>query len=112
MGLLHYEWVIQHSLGSNKQVAKLVNNLCKEVEHDGFDSYLFDVVDHINSYSNDWWIKTKARLKHDYFSNLWVCLSILAALLLLYLTLLQSSYDAIEAQEKEYHCKGGRWTCP
>uniref|UniRef100_A0A803LUJ5 Uncharacterized protein n=1 Tax=Chenopodium quinoa TaxID=63459 RepID=A0A803LUJ5_CHEQI len=52
--LLHYEGVIQHTLGSNRQVAKLVNNLCIEVEHDGKESYLYDVVEDINEYSNRW----------------------------------------------------------
>jgi len=69
VGLLHYEGVIQHSLGSNKQVAKLINNLCIEVEHDGQGSYLCEVVECLNSYSDRWWVKAKARLKHDYFSK-------------------------------------------
>ncbi|XP_021725915.1 UPF0481 protein At3g47200-like [Chenopodium quinoa] len=91
--LLHYEGVIQHTLGSNRQVAKLVNNLCIEVEHDGKESYLYDVVEDINEYSNRWSSKAKAKLKHDYFCNVWVGISTIAALLLLYLTLLQTSCD-------------------
>nr|BAM64834.1 hypothetical protein [Beta vulgaris] len=109
VGLLHYEGVIQHSLGSNKQVAKLVNNLCLEVEYDGQESYLCEVVECLNSYSARWLIKAKTRLKHDYFTNLWVGLSTLVALLLLYLTLLQTSCDAIVAQEKENKEKMGSW---
>ncbi|KAL2921548.1 hypothetical protein RDABS01_013039 [Bienertia sinuspersici] len=109
VGLLHYEGVMQHTLGSNKEVAKLINKLCIEVEHDGQDSYLYDVVQDINAYSNNWLIKAKTRLKHDYFSNLWAGISTIAALLLLYLTLLQTSCDAIEAQEKELQEKKGSW---
>ncbi|CAO2821433.1 unnamed protein product [Amaranthus hypochondriacus] len=109
VGLLHYEGVIQHSLGSNKQVAKLVNNLCVEVEHDGNESYLCDVVESMNSYSGRWLIKAKTRLKHDYFTNLWVGISTLAALLLIYLTVLQTSCDVIDAQEKDYKGRTGYW---
>ncbi|XP_021859000.1 UPF0481 protein At3g47200-like isoform X3 [Spinacia oleracea] len=57
VGLLHYEGVIQHTLGSNKQVAKLVNNLCVEVEHDGQESYLCEVVERLNFYSDRWFSK-------------------------------------------------------
>ncbi|XP_057547432.1 UPF0481 protein At3g47200-like [Amaranthus tricolor] len=109
VGLMHYEGVIQHSLGSNKQVAKLVNNLCVEVEYDGNESYLCDVVESINLYSGRWLIKVKTRLKHDYFTNLWVGISTLAALLMIYLTVLQTSCDIIDAQEKYYKGRTGLW---
>jgi hypothetical protein len=34
VGLLHYKGVLHHSLGNNREVAKLINNLCKEVVPD------------------------------------------------------------------------------
>ncbi|GLT45070.1 hypothetical protein SLA2020_189300 [Shorea laevis] len=38
--LLHHKKVIHHSLGRDKEVAKLVNSLCKEIAFDGYESYL------------------------------------------------------------------------
>ncbi|KAK3020755.1 hypothetical protein RJ639_047883 [Escallonia herrerae] len=63
--LLHCEGVIQHSLGGNKQVAKLINRLCKGVARDVEESYLHKMVWKINCHCNDWLITKRARLKHD-----------------------------------------------
>ncbi|KAL2921557.1 hypothetical protein RDABS01_013048 [Bienertia sinuspersici] len=97
------------TMKGNKEVAKLINKHCIKVEHVGQDSYLYVVIQDINSYSNNWLIKVKTRLKHDYFTNLWLAISTIAALLLLYLTLLQTSCNAIDAQGKELQGKKGLW---
>ncbi|KAA8537845.1 hypothetical protein F0562_027576 [Nyssa sinensis] len=105
--LLHYAGVIQHSLGSNKEVARLVNTLCKEVARDVQESYLHKMVWKINCYCNDGLTTKKARLKHDYFNNPWATISTLAAILLLFLTLLQTSCSYGHAEE--YLKKTGFW---
>ena len=68
-----------------------------------------EVVKLINSYSDRTWVQAKTRLKHDYFTNLWVGISTIAAFLLLYLTHLQASYDVMCAQEKHHENKDGWW---
>ncbi|MFS7972930.1 hypothetical protein Hanom_Chr09g00850631 [Helianthus anomalus] len=72
IGLLHY------SLGGNKNAAKLVNNLCKEVAGAADDSYLRDVLWKINCYCNDGWHQKRAKLKHEYFYNVWVSVATIA----------------------------------
>ncbi|KAK8364692.1 hypothetical protein V6Z11_A03G252100, partial [Gossypium hirsutum] len=52
VGLLHHIGVLRHCLGSNKEVAKLVNGLCKEIARDGRESYLCKVVDDMNTCCN------------------------------------------------------------
>lgn len=53
VGLLHYEGIIQHSLGCNAQVAALVNGLCKEVARDYKESYLYDLIGEIDCHCKD-----------------------------------------------------------
>ncbi|KAK9066781.1 hypothetical protein SSX86_014104 [Deinandra increscens subsp. villosa] len=77
--LLHYNGVMQHTLGGNKQAARLVNRLCKEVAGAADDSYLRDVLWKINCYCNNGFNQKKAKLKHEYFYNVWVSLSTMAA---------------------------------
>ncbi|KAG8497699.1 hypothetical protein CXB51_007315 [Gossypium anomalum] len=52
VGLLHHKGVLRHCLGSNKELAKLVNGLCKEIARDGRESYLCKVVHDMNTCCN------------------------------------------------------------
>ncbi|XP_056163457.1 UPF0481 protein At3g47200-like [Syzygium oleosum] len=89
--ILHYKGIVHHSLGSNKEAAKLVNKLCKEVDWDGEESYLHKVVcDDIDVYFKSTRAKLRARLVHYYFSNWVVGISTVAGLFALYLTLIQT----------------------
>ncbi|PPD75213.1 hypothetical protein GOBAR_DD27858 [Gossypium barbadense] len=51
-GFIHHKGVLPHCLGSNKEVAKLLNGLCKEIAMDGRESYLCKVVHDMNTYCN------------------------------------------------------------
>ncbi|KAI6704803.1 hypothetical protein NL676_007765 [Syzygium grande] len=89
--ILHYKGIVHHSLGSNKEAAKLVNKLCKEVDWDGEESYLHKVVcDDIDVYFKSMRAKLIARLAHHYFSSWVVLISTAAGALALYLTLIQT----------------------
>ncbi|KAL8250724.1 hypothetical protein R6Q59_034417 [Mikania micrantha] len=88
--LLHYSGVMQHTFGGNKIAAKLVNKLCKELAGAVDDSYLQDVIWKINCYCNNGWNQNRAKLKHEYFYNIWVSLSTMAAILMIYLTMFQT----------------------
>ncbi|XP_075635951.1 UPF0481 protein At3g47200-like [Castanea sativa] len=91
VGLLHYKGILYHSLGSNREVAKLVNNLCKEVVPDNDESYLYKVVNNTNSYFNTGYARQRAGLVHHYFSSWVVGISTIGAILALYLTLIQTA---------------------
>ncbi|KAK4562742.1 hypothetical protein RGQ29_005305, partial [Quercus rubra] len=75
----------------NREVAKLVNNLCKEVVLDNDESYLYKVVNNTNSYFNTWYARKRAVLVHHYFSSWLVGISTLGAIFALYLTLIQTA---------------------
>ncbi|GLT45065.1 hypothetical protein SLA2020_189260 [Shorea laevis] len=88
--LLHHKEVIHHSLGRDKDVAKLVNSLCKEIAYDGYESYLQKVVSDANNHYHSKCAKIRAKLVHHYFSSWVVGISTLAGMIVIYLTLIQT----------------------
>ncbi|KAJ0793032.1 hypothetical protein HanOQP8_Chr01g0025101 [Helianthus annuus] len=109
IGLLHYSGVLQHTLGGNKSAAKLVNNLCKEVAGAADDSYLRDVLWKINCYCNDGWHQKRAKLKHEYFYNVWVSIATIAAILVIYLTILQTVWELGDDGNRTHMLRTGFW---
>ncbi|XVE48480.1 hypothetical protein DITRI_Ditri01bG0005200 [Diplodiscus trichospermus] len=93
--LLHHKGVLHHSLGNNKEVARLVNGLCKEIARDAGESYLHKVVADVNSYYGSSYAKIRARLVHHYFSSWVVGISTFGAIVVLYLTLLQTGFTFV-----------------
>ncbi|KAI3715596.1 hypothetical protein L6452_22582 [Arctium lappa] len=107
--LLHYAGIMQHSLGGNKHAARLVNMLCKEVVGAVDDSYLHKVLWKINCYCNSGWHQKKAKLKHEYFYNIWVSLSTVAAIVLVYLTILQTIWGLGDEDARDHMFGTGFW---
>ncbi|GLT54629.1 hypothetical protein SLA2020_278120 [Shorea laevis] len=91
VGLLHYNEVLHHSLGSYKEVAKLVSTMCREIDRDADDSYLYMVADEANSYFSSSYAKVRAGLVRHYFSSWLVGFSTFGAIFALYLTLVQTA---------------------
>ncbi|WCJ31262.1 hypothetical protein M5689_012768 [Euphorbia peplus] len=89
---LHYHGIIEHWLGSDGEVADLFNRLCQEVVFDINNSYLSTMSQDVNKYYNHKWNTWRASLKHNYFGNPWAILSLVAAVVLLVLTLAQTFY--------------------
>ncbi|KAF8393993.1 hypothetical protein HHK36_020195 [Tetracentron sinense] len=92
---LRYKGIIDHKLGSEQEVARLVNKFCKEIAFDIGDCYLSGVYDGVNEYFDQKWHVWRAILKQEYFTNPWAIVSILAASILLGLTLFQTIYTVI-----------------
>ncbi|KAG1363323.1 UPF0481 protein [Cocos nucifera] len=90
---LHYRGIIEHWLGNDDEVADLFNKLCQEVVFDINDSYLSRLSEQVNRYYNQKWNTWRASLKHKYFSNPWAVISLIAAVVLLVLTLAQTFYS-------------------
>ncbi|MFS7972925.1 hypothetical protein Hanom_Chr09g00850551 [Helianthus anomalus] len=107
--VLHYPGVLQHTLGGNKHAARLVNKLCKEVAGAADDSYLRDVLWGINCYCNNGWNQKRAKLKHVYFCNVWVSVATLAAILVIYLTILQTVWGLGEDGNRTHMLRTGFW---
>ncbi|KAH7688856.1 beta-sandwich domain of Sec23/24 domain-containing protein [Dioscorea alata] len=93
VGYLHYCGIIEHWLGNDDEVAELFNKLCQEVVFDINDSYLSGLSDQVNRYYNHRWNAWRASLKHNYFSNPWAIISLVAAVVLLVLTFAQTFYS-------------------
>lgn len=92
VGYLHYQGIIEHWLGSDAEVADLFNRLCQEVVFDINDSYLSPLSEAVNRYYNHRWNTWCASLRHNYFSNPWAIISLVAAVVLLLLTFAQTYY--------------------
>uniref|UniRef100_A0A7N0UAA4 Uncharacterized protein n=1 Tax=Kalanchoe fedtschenkoi TaxID=63787 RepID=A0A7N0UAA4_KALFE len=89
VALLHSKDIIQNAIGSDEAVAKLFNTLSKEVALDPASS-LNLVHQKVNDYCKKRWNEWRANLIHTYFRNPWASLSLVAAIALFGLTIVQT----------------------
>ncbi|XXG86932.1 hypothetical protein AAC387_Pa11g1742 [Persea americana] len=88
--------IIRSGLGSNEEVALLFNKLGKEIVWYFDDSYIADLVKDVNQHTQKRWPKWRAKLVRDYFSNPWAITSLIAAIIILILTFLQTYFSAFD----------------
>ncbi|XP_010250414.1 PREDICTED: UPF0481 protein At3g47200-like [Nelumbo nucifera] len=91
VSLLHSSGIIQNALGSDKGVAKLFNQLSKDVTLDP-ESGLDVVHKKVHDYCKKRWNEWRANLIHTYFRSPWAILSLIAAIVLMALTIAQTVY--------------------
>ncbi|KAK2965657.1 hypothetical protein RJ640_011733 [Escallonia rubra] len=91
VSLLHSQGIIQNAIGSDKAVAKLFNSLSKDTTLDP-DSSLDAVHKKVHNYCKKPWNEWRANLIHTYFRNPWAILSVIAAIFLFGLTIVQTIY--------------------
>ncbi|KAF8010259.1 hypothetical protein BT93_J1024 [Corymbia citriodora subsp. variegata] len=94
IALLHGQGIIQNGVGSNKAAAKLFNSLCKEVPLPSNKS-LEVVQKKISKYCAKSWNGWRATLNRLYFKNPWSMLSLIAAIFLFALTIVQTVYAVL-----------------
>lgn len=94
VSLLNSHGIIQNAVGSDKAVAKLFNSLSQDIALDP-DSNLDYVHKKVNSYYRKPWNKWRANLMHTYFTNPWAILSVVAAIFLFALTIIQTVYSVL-----------------
>lgn len=94
VSLLHSKGIIQNAMGSDKAVAKLFNELSKDVTLDP-ESSLDEVHMLVHDYCKKSWNEWRANLIHTYFRSPWAFLSLLAAVFLLLLTVAQTVYTVL-----------------
>ncbi|XXG44913.1 hypothetical protein AAC387_Pa02g0142 [Persea americana] len=90
--LLSQSGIIEHVLGSDEEVALLFNKLCRGITWDFKNSYLAKVSEEVIKHTQKRWPKWRAKLVRDYFSNPWAILSLIAAVVILILTILQTYF--------------------
>lgn len=85
--------------GSDKEVSKMFNDLCKFVivpHNTHFNDISIALREHCNRRYN----RARAALKHDYFYTPWASISVIGAILLIILTFLQTVFSGISAFPK------------
>lgn len=94
VSLLHDKGIIQNAIGSDTAVAKLFNSISKDATPD-LANKLNSVHEEVGLYCQQRINKWKANLKHTYFTNPWVIISVIAAFVLFTLTILQTVYSML-----------------
>ncbi|KAK1264706.1 hypothetical protein QJS04_geneDACA023148 [Acorus gramineus] len=92
VSILLDEAVIMNNLSSENEAAQFINQLSIEVRCDWKNSYLLDLFNEVNRFCGLRRNKWRAKLVHNYFSCPWAILSLMAAIVLLILTLLQTFF--------------------
>ncbi|XP_068639617.1 UPF0481 protein At3g47200-like [Aristolochia californica] len=87
--------ILEQTLGSEEEVASVFNGLSTNifyVEHE--NDLLPSVCEELNKYCQDKFNIWKANLINDYFGNPWAIISVVAAIVLLFLTATQTFFSA------------------
>ncbi|KAJ4705203.1 hypothetical protein OWV82_022013 [Melia azedarach] len=80
--------VISNYMGDSKTVANIINKLCLQIS--ASPSCYFEIIKGLKSHYDNSWNHAKATLRSVYFSNLWRGTATFAAIMLLFLTLIQT----------------------
>ncbi|KAK3014890.1 hypothetical protein RJ639_008462 [Escallonia herrerae] len=89
--LLETAGVIVNNSGSSEDASDLFNNLCKEIAMTNF--FFFSQWKQVDDYYNSPWPRSLALLRRNYFSNPWSGISVIAALILFALIVIQTVYS-------------------
>jgi hypothetical protein len=77
--------VIINRLGESADVAGMINKLCKGIVE--VSSCYNSLAEKLNDYSDSWWNMSKAFLRRQYFSNVWIGTGTVVGLFVLFITL-------------------------
>nr|CAD1823425.1 unnamed protein product [Ananas comosus var. bracteatus] len=92
VAILHRRGFLENKLASDKELAVFFNQLseCATMDHE--KHYLAGLFRDVRKYCDSRWPKWRAKLVRDYFSNPWAILSLIAAVVVLIFTFLQTFY--------------------
>nr|XP_043619951.1 putative UPF0481 protein At3g02645 [Erigeron canadensis] len=88
VGKLVESKVIVNNLGSNKDVARVINGICVNIEIERFCHS--EVIQKLDKYYESYWPKHFAYLKRTYFGNPWTVIAFFAGFIVFGLTVLQA----------------------
>ncbi|OAY65464.1 UPF0481 protein [Ananas comosus] len=92
VAVLHQRGILENNLASDEELAVFFNQLSDYAYFDYEKHYLAEVFRDVRKYCDSRWPKWRAKLVRDYFSNPWAIISLIAAAVLLILTILQTVY--------------------
>ncbi|XP_059463595.1 UPF0481 protein At3g47200-like [Corylus avellana] len=84
--------IIENYFGNDAEVARLINNMGKDVAFDTNLSYLSQLFNDVHQYYRNSWHVQWASFKYTYFDTPWSFISAMAALVLLVLAFLQTFF--------------------
>ncbi|XP_077217779.1 UPF0481 protein At3g47200-like [Tasmannia lanceolata] len=93
VGYLRQLGIINHWLGSEEDVARLFNGLCREIALDVDNCYLSDVSAEVNLLFDRRWHAWRASLMHEYLRHPWAVVSLLGATVLIVVSITQTFYS-------------------
>ncbi|XP_029118873.1 UPF0481 protein At3g47200-like [Elaeis guineensis] len=93
--LLLLKDILEHRLGNDQEVAGLFNQLGNQIHFDMKKNYLANQIEEVKSFYDSKWHQCIATLWRDYFGNPWATISVLAAIVLLLLTVGQAIFSAL-----------------
>ncbi|KAI3682557.1 hypothetical protein L1987_82619 [Smallanthus sonchifolius] len=82
--------VVINEMGSNEEVANMINDICKLVLREDF--FYNEQWETLYNYSNSYWPKNIAWLRSTYFSSPWSIIALFAGIILFVLTLVQTIF--------------------
>ncbi|KAK4268116.1 hypothetical protein QN277_024816 [Acacia crassicarpa] len=95
--LLVHKGIIENFLSDNNAVASMVNRLCRNVVSTSFNREYIVLFERLNKFYNNPCHKHKAIFRHEYMSSPWRIASVVAAIVLLVLTLIQTICSVISS---------------
>ncbi|KAJ6818523.1 UPF0481 protein-like [Iris pallida] len=93
--LLHRYGCIASGLGDPGCAARLFNDLRKDAAADRRSCYLSAAFEGMRRHCDSRWNRWRAKLMRDYFGNPWSVLSLAAALVLIFLTVVQALFSVL-----------------
>ncbi|XP_024318822.1 UPF0481 protein At3g47200 isoform X3 [Brachypodium distachyon] len=91
MRILHLRGILVNQINGESDASRFFNRICSQVLWSN-KNYLKDLMLEVNKYSGSRLHKWRAQLVRNYFSNPWVAMSVVAAVLLLGMTILQTTF--------------------
>ncbi|KAI4374292.1 hypothetical protein MLD38_012303 [Melastoma candidum] len=88
--------IVENHFGTDSEVARLINNMGKDVAFNIDRCYLSGLFNSVHDYYNNSWHVQWAGFKYTYFDTPWSFISALAALVLLFLALTQTFFTVYQ----------------
>ncbi|GAB4835920.1 hypothetical protein Ancab_000839 [Ancistrocladus abbreviatus] len=98
--MLIQDKIIENWLGTNEDVSDLFRKLRNHIMMDPLTFYYRDICQKLNDHCNSTWCKNRAILRQKYFNHPWAVLSVISAIVLLLLTVIQAITGVISVIHK------------
>ncbi|XP_015903076.3 UPF0481 protein At3g47200 [Ziziphus jujuba] len=91
--------ILENWLGDSGEVATLINKLAEGATWSKDDFYFADTFNNLNVYCRTRWHKWKANLKQNYFNTPWAIVSVIAAIFLIILAIIQTVCSILQVEK-------------